>query len=173
MTSQPSTVTAYLASLPDDRRVAISRVRSLIRKHLPPGFEETLQYGMISYVVPLSRFPQTYNGQPLAVASLGSQKNHMAVYLTGIYGSPELRAWFEATYKKSGKRLDAGKSCVRFKSLDDLALDAVAGAVERVSTEALIAMHDAAHGGKAKAKPKKTAKPARAASKTAKPTKKK
>ena len=145
---RPSAAEAYLEELPDDRRSALSRVRSVIRKHLPSGFEEIMQYGMISYVVPLSRYPDTYNGQALTLASLGSQKNHMAVYLTGIYGDPELRTWFESTYKQSGKKLDAGKSCVRFKKLDDLALDAVAGAIERVSVADLIAMSEAAHGSK-------------------------
>ncbi len=154
MPSQATTVQAYLSELSDERRTAISRVRSVIRKHLPAGFSETMQYGMISYVVPLSKYPETYNGQPLAVVSLASQKNHMAVYLMGIYGSPELRRWFEASYAKSGKRLDAGKSCVRFKRLEDLALDAVAGAVERVSVGDFIAMAEAAHG---KAKPKSSA----------------
>lgn len=167
--SGPSTVEAYLRELPEDRQSALTRVRKVIRKHLPRGFEETMQYGMISYVVPLSRYPDTYNGQALTVASLGSQKNHMAVYLMGVYGSPELRTWFESTYAESGKRLDAGKSCVRFKKLDDLSLDAVAGAIERVSVDDLIAMSAAAHGGKTPAKAK--AKPAKKPLKTKAPTK--
>ena len=164
--SRPSTVEAYLSELPEDRRSALSRVRSVIRKHLPRGFEETMQYGMISYVVPLSRYPDTYNGQALTLASLASQKSHMAVYLMGVYGSPELRDWFESAYAASGKRLDAGKSCVRFKALDDLALDALAGAIERVSVADLIAMTEAAHGGKKAAKT-----PATKASKAKTPTK--
>jgi hypothetical protein len=157
VTSSASTVQDYLSELPEDRRSALTRVRTVIRKHLPRGFEETMQYGMISYIVPLSRYPNTYNGQALTVAALGSQKNHMAVYLMGVYGSPQLRTWFESAYAASGKRLDAGKSCVRFKKLDDLALDAVAGAIERVSVADLIALSEAAHGGKAKSKA--TAKP--------------
>jgi hypothetical protein len=164
--SRPNTVEAYLSELPDDRQSALARVRSVIRKHLPRGFEETMQYGMISYVVPLSRYPDTYNGQALTLASLASQKSHMAVYLMGVYDNAELRTWFESAYAKSGKKLDAGKSCVRFKKLDDLALDAVAGAIERVSVADLIAMSEAAHGGK-----KPSAKPRAAASKPAKPAK--
>jgi hypothetical protein len=158
VSSRAETVDAYLAELPEERRAAIAAVRKVIRKHLPRGFEETMQYGMISYVVPLARSGPTYNGQPLAVAALASQKNHMAVYLTGIYGSTH-RAEFEAAYAKSGKRLDAGQSCVRFKRLDDLALDAVAGAIARVSVDDMIALTAAAHGGKAaaaKTKPKAT-----------------
>jgi hypothetical protein len=145
--SRASTVDAYLSELPEDRRSALAHVRSVIRKHLPRGFAETMQYGMISYVIPLSDYPDTYNGQALTVAALASQKNYMAVYLMGLYSSPELRTWFEAEYAKSGKRLDAGKSCVRFKRLDDLALDAVAVAIEHVSVADLIAQSVAAHGG--------------------------
>ena len=87
MQSDAKTVTEYLAGLPDDRRKAIKTVRALIRKHLPKGYEEAMNWGMISYQVPLKTCPQTYNGQPLVYAALASQKNHMAVYLTGIYSS--------------------------------------------------------------------------------------
>lgn len=173
VTSRAETVKDYLAEIPEPRRSAIAHVRKLIRKHLPRGFQETMQYGMISYVVPLSRYPETYNGQPLTVAAIAAQKNLMSVYLTGIYGSPQLRASFEAAYAKSGKRLDAGKSCVRFKQLEDLALDAVAGAVRRVSVEDLIAMTEAAHSTKAvaarkrKSAAKKTPAKARKARKAA------
>ncbi len=83
-----------------------------------------MQFGMIAYCVPLSRYPETYNGAPLLYAALAAQKNHNAVYLMGIYADGELRKWFEANYKASGKRLDVGKSCVRFKTLDDLPLHA-------------------------------------------------
>jgi hypothetical protein len=172
--NRATTVDASLSALPEDRRSALTRVGNLIREHLPRGFEETMQYGMISYIVPLSRYPNTYNGQPLTVATLGSQKNHVGPYMMGVYGSPELRSWFESTYAKSGKRLDAGKSCVRFKALDDLALDAIGGAIERVSVADLIAMSEAADGGKrsaransnAKPKPVKTKTPAKAAAKS-------
>jgi hypothetical protein len=153
--------------MPDERRSAISHVRKVIRKHLPRGFQETMQYGMISYVVPLTRYPDTYNGQPLAVVALAAQKQHMSVYLMGIYGSPELRETFESAYAQSGKRLDVGKSCVRFKHLDDLALDAVAAAVSSVSVEDLIAMTEAAHSGTRKTKPTSIKKPKPAAKKRA------
>jgi hypothetical protein len=159
VTSRAEAVDDYLAELPDERRSALLQVRKLIRKHLPRGFQETMQYGMISYVIPLKRYPETYNGQPLAVIALAAQKQYMSIYLMGIYGSPQLRADFETAYAKSGKRLDAGKSCVRFKQLDDLALDAVATAVSRVSVEDLIAMTEAAHGSKRKPKPAAPKKP--------------
>ena len=142
MKSDATTVAEYLDSLPDDRRSAISKVRSVIRKNLPKGVVETMDWGMISYQVPLSAFPKTYNGQPLMFAALASQKNYMAVYLNSIYGSPELRADFEERYAASGKKLDAGKSCVRFKRLDDLPLDVIGDAVAAFTVEDLIAAHE-------------------------------
>src|SRR6187402_1246089 len=93
-----TTVEEYLAKLPADRREAIARVREVVNANLPAGFEEGLQYGMPCWYVPLSRYPVTYNGQPLAVASLGSQKGHMALYLMGVYGDPELAAWFRDAF---------------------------------------------------------------------------
>ena len=100
---------------------------------------------MISYIVPRARFPETYNGQPLAVLSLASQKNHLSLYLLGLYGDSKLRRWFESATRAAGKRLDMGRSCLRFNSPDDLALDVVGEAVARVDVAALIAMREAAH----------------------------
>jgi len=125
MRSEAKTVKEYLDSLPEERRKALSKVRSVIRKHLPKGYRESMNWGMIVYEVPLATCPDTYNGQPLMYAALASQKNHMAVYLTGCYTSEATRKKFEAAYKAAGKRLDAGKSCVRFKSVDDLPLDLI------------------------------------------------
>ncbi len=101
-----------------------------------------MNWGMIAYQVPLERYPDTYNGQPLLYAALASQKNHMAVYLMGIYGSDALREKFEAAYRATGKRMDIGKSCVRFRRLDDLPLDVVGDAIAAVSLDDLLAMHD-------------------------------
>jgi hypothetical protein len=123
--SDATTVEGYLASLPEDRRAAISAVRDVILANLAEGFEEAMNWGMICYQVPLSTYPKTYNGQPLMYAALASQKNHMAVYLTGIYMSDQAREDFERKYRATGKRMDAGKSCVRFRSLDDLPLDLI------------------------------------------------
>ena len=97
---------------------------------------------MIVYQVPLSTYPDTYNGQPLAYAGLASQKNHMAVYLMGIYGSDALRERFEEEYRATGKRMDIGKSCVRFRKLDDLPLDVVGRAVGALTLKQFLAMHD-------------------------------
>ncbi len=116
--SGAATVKEYIDSLSPERRADIQKVRRIIRKNLPPGFKEGMQYGCIGYYVPFSRLADTYNGEPLSVAGLASQKNHMAVYLMSVYGSPNLRRWFEQEYRKSGKKLDMGKSCLRFRSVE-------------------------------------------------------
>ena len=144
MQSDAATVDEYLAGLPEDRRTALSAVRAVIRKNLPTGFVESMNWGMIVYEVPLSTYPDTYNGQPLAYAGLASQKNHMSVYLMGLYGSEPLRAEFEDSYKATGKRMDIGKSCVRFKSLDDLPLDVVGHAIGAMTLEQFLSLHDEA-----------------------------
>jgi Domain of unknown function (DU1801) len=144
MQSDAPTVTEYLASLPDDRRKALSAVRKVIKANLPKGIVESMNWGMITYEVPLTTYPDTYNGQPLAYAALASQKNHMSVYLMGIYGSDSLRAEFEDAYKASGKRMDIGKSCVRFRTLDDLPLDVVGEAIGAMTLEQFTALHDEA-----------------------------
>jgi hypothetical protein len=145
MRSDAVTVDDYLAELPEDRRAALGAVREVVLENLPAGFEEVMQYGMISYVVPLERFPTTYNGQALAVASLANQKRHMALYLLGIYGDEGAAAWLQDTWAATGKKLDMGKSCLRFRRLDDLALDLVGAAIARTSVDELIAQHDRAH----------------------------
>ena len=123
MQSKANTVKQYLNELPNDRKKAISIVRQIILENLPEGYDEVMNWGMITYEVPLETYPNTYNGKPLMYAALASQKNHMAVYLMGCYMVPEVRNEFEKAYKKSGKRFDAGKSCIRFKKIDDLPLD--------------------------------------------------
>ena len=123
MQSKTNTVKQYLNELPNDRKKAISIVRQTILENLPEGYDEVMNWGMITYEVPLETYPNTYNGKSLMYAALASQKNHMAVYLMGCYMVPEVRNEFEKAYKKSGKRFDAGKSCIRFKKIDDLPLD--------------------------------------------------
>ncbi len=142
MQSDAATVPEYLASLPDDRRKALGAVRKVIRANLPKGIVESMNWGMITYEVPLKTYPDTYNGQPLAYAALASQKNHMSVYLMGIYGSEALRAEFESSYKATGKRMDVGKSCVRFRTLDDLPLDVVGDAIAALTLDQFLALHD-------------------------------
>jgi hypothetical protein len=132
-----NSVDDYLGKLPDDRRTAIAAVRDVINANLPAGFEEKIQFGMISWCVPESVLPakEVYNKQPLSLASLASQKSHMAVYLMSVYGDKQLRTWFEKAYKDSGKKLDMGQSCIRFKQLDALPLEVIGEAMSKVSVE--------------------------------------
>jgi hypothetical protein len=153
-----TTVGAYLAKLPADRRDAIARVREVVNANLPTGFAEGVQYGMISWYVPRSRFPDTYNGQPLAIASLASQKNYMALYLMSAYGDPGLAAWFRDAFAKAGKKLDMGKSCVRFKSIDALPLDVIGETIRRVSVDAFLAQYENVRASSKRAKPAAKAK---------------
>jgi hypothetical protein len=139
--SKAKSVDQYLAELPSDRREAINAVRKVILKNLPDGFEEVMQYGMIGYVVPHKLFPDGYHcdpSQPLTLAALASQKNYMAIYLMTIYGHKETEDWFVKAYKASGKKLDMGKSCVRFKKPDDLPLDVIGQAIARVPVDKYI-----------------------------------
>ena len=125
MQSEAANVEEYLAELPEERRIAIEAVREVILKNLPVGYEEVMNWGMITYQVPLEIYPDTYNKKPLMYAALASQKNHMAVYLTAIYMTEEARLDFETAYKATGKRYDVGKSCVRFKKLEDFPLELI------------------------------------------------
>lgn len=138
MQSEATTVKQYLAELPKDRREAIAAIRKEILAHLPKGFEEAMNWGMITYQVPLETFPDTYNKQPLMYAALASQKNHMAVYLMGIYMSEKERTEFEANYRATGKRFDVGKSCVRFKKLDDLPIALIGDAIASMTVDEFI-----------------------------------
>ena len=145
MQSKAKTVDAYLAGLPDDRREAISAIRKVILKHLPRGYEERRQWGMIGYYVPHSIYPDGYHCQPdepLPVASLASQKNHMAFYGLGLYIDDEQARWFVEEWKKAGKKLDMGKSCVRFKTLDDVAIDVIGRAIKRMPVKQYIALYE-------------------------------
>lgn len=133
--SNAETVEDYLAQLPDDRRDAIAEVREAVLANLPDGFVEAMSFGMIAYEVPLETFPDTYNKKPLMYAALASQKNHMAVYLTSVYADPDLETWFRAEYEATGKKMDMGKSCVRFKKIDNLPVDLIGEAVAKLSLD--------------------------------------
>jgi hypothetical protein len=150
MQSKAQTVSAYIKELPSERRKIVEAVRRTIKKHLPKGYQESMQYGMISYCVPLKTYPKGYLGNskvPLCYAALASQKNYTSLYLMNVYGKEE--KWFRDEYRKSGKKLDMGKSCVRFKSLDDLPLAVIGKAIARTSVPAYIEMYEA---GRAKKK---------------------
>jgi uncharacterized protein YdhG (YjbR/CyaY superfamily) len=144
MQSKTTTVDQYLAALPDDRRAALEEVRAVILANLPDGYEEAMNWGMISYEVPLERYPTTYNKKPLGYAGLASQKHHMAVYLMEIYSSEANRASFEEQYRATGKRYDVGKSCVRFKRIDDLPLELIGRTIAATSVDEYIARYEAA-----------------------------
>jgi hypothetical protein len=170
VSSAATTVTKYLASLPADRRAAIQKVRAVINANLPAGYEEGMQYGMIGWHVPLSRYPDTYNGQPLGVAALASQKGYMALYLTCVYGDPALATWFRTAWAASGKKLDMGKSCVRFKTLDALPLEVIAETIARVDVTSFLAAYERARraaGKQPRTRPEAT--PKRATPKRATP----
>jgi hypothetical protein len=135
MQSKAATVEQYLAELPDERRAAIEAVRKVILKNLDKDYEEGMQYGMIGYYVPHRVYPAGYHcdpKQPLCFAALASQKNYMSLYIMSIYGEPTDRNWFEREWAKAGKKLNAGKCCIRFKRVEDLALDVIAEAVRRM-----------------------------------------
>lgn len=142
MQSTVSTPDAHIASQPADRQETLRAVRAVLRDSLEKGFEEGIDHGMITYCVPLSRYPDTYNGRPLGIAALAAQKGYYALYLMSVYGDPKERERFEDAYRKAGKRLDMGKSCVRFRSLDDLPLDVVADALRRVTVEGYLKRYE-------------------------------
>lgn len=147
MISKAKTVKEYLSALPEDRRAAIQAVRDVILKNLDKGFEEGMQYGMIGYFVPHSVYPPGYHcdpKQPLPFACLASQKNHMTVSLMCLYGSPQHESWFRKEWAKTGKKLDMGKACIRFKKLEDLPLDVIGKAVARVPLKEFIGYYESA-----------------------------
>ena len=148
MQSGAKTVDEYLSELDDGRRDAIAAVRGVILDNLPDGYEEMMLFGMITYAVPLSVLADTYNGQPLMYAALASQKRHMAVYLTNVYADGSVEGWFRERYLATGKRLDMGKSCVRFRKLDDLPLELVGEAIARTPVAEFVEIYKASRSGR-------------------------
>lgn len=147
MQSKAATVNDYLASLPDDRREVIEVVRKVILQNLDKDYEEGMQYGMIWYYVPHRVYPTGYHcdpKQPLPFAGLASQKNYMSLYLMCTCSESPLAAWFREAWKQSGKKLDMGKACIRFKKIDDLALDVVGETIRRVPAKKYIEFCQAA-----------------------------
>lgn len=147
MQSKAATVAQYLAELPADRRAAIDAVRAVILKNLDAEYAEGIQYGMIGYYVPHSVYPPGYHcdpKQPLPFAALASQKNYMSIYLMGVYGDPKAESAFRAAWAKTGKKLDMGKCCIRFKKLDELALDLIGDTIRSMPARKRIARYEAA-----------------------------
>ncbi len=168
MQSKATTVEQYLAELPVERREALQAIRSVVLKHLPTGYAEGMQYGMIGYYVPHSVYPPGYHcdpKMPLPFAALASQKNYMSIYLMCIYGDGEHERWFREAWAKSGKKLDMGKSCVRVKKIEDVPLEVIGQAVQRVPVRKFIERYESARKGI-------TAKPSTQAGTKTAPTKK-
>ena len=143
-TNTAKTVKEYLNGLAPDRRTALSAVRNVVLDNLPKGYREGIGWGAITYSIPLEEYPDTYNGQPLCVAALAAGKNHCSIYLMAAYGDSQTRRWLEDAFKKSGKKLNMGKSCVRFQTPDDLPLGAIGEAIAMVPPEKYIATYEAA-----------------------------
>jgi len=144
MRSDAGTVEEYLESLQPQRRDVVSAVRDVINEALPPGYVEGIAFGMIGWSVPLERFPDTYNGQPLSYVALAAQKRYYSLYLNAVYTGSAEEDEFRRRWEATGRKLDMGKSCVRFKRLDDLDLDLVAEVVASTSTDAFIRQYEQA-----------------------------
>jgi hypothetical protein len=144
MQSKAKTVAEYLKELPADRRTTISEVRKIIRKNLPKGYRETMNWGMISYEIPLKTYPETYNKKPLMYAALASQKQYNSLYLSCAYQDSKQAKRLKEGFQKAGKKLNMGKSCVRFKSLDDLPLNVIAESIGAVTPDAFIKQYERA-----------------------------
>lgn len=127
------TVAEFMASLPTARRKEMARVRAVIRKHLPAGYQESVRGQLIAYEVPLATYPDTYNGQPLWIAALAAPKSFLTLYLMSAYGSPAIMQELKDGFKAAGKKLDMGKSCIHYQSADDLALDVIGTIIGRLS----------------------------------------
>ena len=187
MQSKASTVEQYLSEMPEERRAAIAVVRHVILKNLDKDYEEGMQYGMIGYYVPHRIYPEGYHTdpkQPLPYVCLASQKDYMSLYMMPVYGEGVEESWFRDEWAKTGKKLDMGKSCIRFKHLEDLALNVIGEAIRRTPVKRHIEYYESVIKPKpsksASAKLAQTNKPAKkqagkakptAAAKTAKPSK--
>lgn len=182
MQSSAKFVEEYIENLPADRRAAIESIRQVILANLDGDIEEGMQYGMIGYYVPHRIYPPGYHcnpKEPLPYAALASQKNHIAIYMMTIYSEPEHLKWFETAWKATGKKLDMGKSCIRFKKLEDVALEVIGEAFKRIPASAYIATYERVlkrpdQGGMKRTTKKKIAPAAKVAKKTpvSKPAKK-
>ena len=144
--SAAATVEEYLGELSAERREAVEAVRAVAVANLPEGYVEAMNWGMISWEVPLERYPNTYNKRPLMYAALASQKNYMSLYLMCVYADDDDKARFEERFRASGKRLDMGKSCVRFRRVEDLPLDLIADTIASTSVDEYIRRYEEARG---------------------------
>jgi Domain of unknown function (DU1801) len=139
--STATTPDEYIASLPDDRRETVAAVRDVVRSNLPAGYEEGMAFGMIAWYVPLETFPDTYNGQPLGLAALASHKAYVSLYLNSVYGDREEEARIRERFAETGKTLDMGKSCLRFRRADDIPLDVIGETIARADLDTYLARY--------------------------------
>lgn len=146
--SAPKTVAEYLRRLDPERRRVVSAVRKVVNANLPEGYAEGIAYGTISWFVPLKTFPDTYNGHPLCCAALAAQKHYNSLYLMAAYGNPKQAAFLREGFARRGLKLDMGKSCVRFRRLDDLPLDVIGAVIASMPPQALIDAHESVHARK-------------------------
>lgn len=169
VSSRALTVGQYLDELPRDRREVISAIRDVINRNLPPGYVETMNWGMICWEIPLSRVPDTYNGHPLSYLALAAQKNNFAFYSIGAYAGPELTDWLRAEFRRAGQRLDMGKSCIRFRKAEGLPMSVVERLASYMTVEQLLEHYAQGRHGTtkpaSKPAPRKTARVAPAAAK--------
>jgi hypothetical protein len=140
--SNVKTPAQYIASLPADRAKTIATVRAFVNKHIPRGYEECIVWGTIGWTIPLSRYPDTHNKQPICYVALSSQKNYCSLYLFGAYWSAGQLEQLKAAFKAAGKKLDMGKSCVHFELPDDLPLEAIGKLISSISSEKWIEMYE-------------------------------
>lgn len=157
VSSKATSVEQYLKELPADQARVVRTLRDLVNKHLPKGYAECMIWGMIGWVVPLSRYPVTYNGQPLAYLGLAAQKNNFALYTMGLMGDPAKLAWFQGEFARAGLKLDMGKSCIRFKALEALPLPAIGEMVASLPLEKYLERYER-FKGKPAARPTAAAK---------------
>ena len=143
VSSKAATPEAYIAELPPERRELVERIRDIVNANLPDGYVERMSWGMIGWELPLERYPDTYNGQPLVYAGLAAQKSHTALYLNCVYASQERTRRMTEAWAAAGKKLDMGKSCLRFKRADQLAEDVLADTIRSVPVDEFIREYEA------------------------------
>lgn len=143
-----ASVNEYLQAIPEERQPIIAKLRDIFKSNLPDGFEETIQYKMLTYVVPLSMYPSGYLNKkdtPLPFISIASQKHHIAVYHMGLYMNKEVMEWFEESYsKRVSHKLDMGKSCIRFKKFDQIPYDLLAELAQKITPQDFIKQYEEA-----------------------------
>lgn len=144
MKKSSATVAEYVASLPEDRSAVIAQVLAFLRKHVPKGYQESIGHGMIWFSIPIEKYPNTYNKEPLGIVGLAAQKNYFTLHLMPAYGEGEHAQKLKAGFKAAGKKLDMGKACIRFRSPDDLELGVIGEILESIPPDRWIKTYESA-----------------------------